>query len=236
MKNTIFIIFILYNTITFGQFSSGKITYQYQYKGEPFKAKTQNKVAQQAVNDLYKTLLSYSGKINYILVFKNELSKYAIENTLNSESDAGLENAKNMTGAREVIYMNTSQKYTLKELDFFGDEILVKSTLKNDWNLTQETRKIGGYVCFKAWKKVNNTVLIEAWYTPEIPLNIGPRGFGNLPGLILELKQAELSYVASEIILNPKKSPTIKLPKNKKIVKEAEFNKLLLDFDKGKRN
>jgi GLPGLI family protein len=82
--------------------------------------------------------------------------------------------------------------------------------------------------------KNERNVLIEAWYTPQIPLNIGPRGYGNLPGLIIELKQATLLYVAKEIVLNPKKKSVIKIP-NHKIISEKEFNKMLTEFDRNKR-
>lgn len=56
------------------------------------------------------------------------------------------------------------------------------------WNLKyKETKKIGKYTCKKATATFRGTE-IEAYYTSEIPVSIGPYKFNGLPGLILELK------------------------------------------------
>jgi len=234
MNKLIFLYFLLSNIFIFSQYDSGKVTYQYQFEGIPFEKKVQNEIAQEAINNLYKSLLSYSGKINYELTFNNNLSEFKVVETLNSDNDKNINNVKNLTGAGEVVYINTKEKFKLKLLDFFGDKVMVKDSLDDNWNLTQESKKIGNYICYKAWMKNERNVLIEAWYTPQIPLNIGPRGYGNLPGLIIELKQATLLYVAKEIVLNPKKKSVIKIP-NHKIISEKEFNKMLTEFDRNKR-
>lgn len=56
------------------------------------------------------------------------------------------------------------------------------------WNLKyKETKKIGKYVCKKATAVFRGTN-IEAYYTTEIPVSVGPFKFKGLPGLILEVK------------------------------------------------
>lgn len=56
------------------------------------------------------------------------------------------------------------------------------------WNLKyKETKKIGKYVCKKATAVFRGTD-VEAYYTTEIPVSVGPFKFNGLPGLILEVK------------------------------------------------
>ncbi|WP_435315607.1 GLPGLI family protein [Cellulophaga fucicola] len=100
---------------------------------------------------------------------------------------------------------------------------------KQDWKLTKESKKIGGFLCYKATlvKTVPiGDVTLVAWYTPEIPFAYGPNGYANqLPGLILELDDLMISYTAKEIKLNPKKPVDIKWPQNIKTMSKDEYKK-----------
>lgn len=222
--------------MVFGQYSSAKITYKFIYEDEPYEFNNTNKSAQEYINSLSKSLLTYSGRIKYTLLFNNGLAKYSLKEGLHFENDLGLENAKNLTGATERIFLDSQQKLKLKQIDFFGDKIIVKLPFYDEWNITQEKRKIGSYTCYKAWQKNKRGILVIAWFTPEIPLNLGPKGYGNLPGLIIELRQASLSFTAEEIVLNPKDTPLIELPKLNRVITQEEFENTLIDFDKKRRN
>ena len=79
---------------------------------------------------------------------------------------------------------------------------------KLQWNLINEQKVINGYTCFKATqqkqlklKKTDRTYLVVAWYCPAIPIGNGPKEFGNLPGLILELQDGKITFLASKIEL-----------------------------------
>lgn len=56
---------------------------------------------------------------------------------------------------------------------------------KPEWEITDETKDILGYECFKAITEYRGRKWI-AWFTPEIPLQEGPWKLCGLPGLILE--------------------------------------------------
>ena len=79
---------------------------------------------------------------------------------------------------------------------------------------------------------------VIAWYAPEISLNYGPKGYGNLPGLILELQEGEFKYYAAKITLNPKKKININIPSKGELLTEKEFEargeKLSSSFWEGK--
>ncbi|WP_232782578.1 GLPGLI family protein [Olleya sp. 1-3] len=69
--------------------------------------------------------------------------------------------------------------------------------------------------------------LVTAWYTLDIPVGFGPAGYGNLPGLIINLEIGDIIYQMTDLKLNTKKDTVIKTPKLKgRIISESEYNGL----------
>ena len=96
--------------------------------------------------------------------------------------------------------LNRRANTTMYRLDY--------SVRMKDWELTNETKDIDGYTCYKAVHKEfiqrSQTYRTStAWYTLDIPVPYGPAGFGGLPGLILELQYGNrVIYIADKIVLN----------------------------------
>lgn len=147
-------------------------------------------------------------------------------------------------------YKNVKTNRLVQEQEFYGKRFLVKDDLyKIEWNLGTETKKIGQYTCYKAkafvptvelkwysfsWgdlrKKENNEegkpeedlTVVEAWYTPQIPVAQGPAEFWGLPGLILEVSAQNTTLLCTEIVLNPDEKVKIQAPdKGDEITKQA---------------
>lgn len=74
---------------------------------------------------------------------------------------------------------------------------------KPEWEITDETKDILGYECFKATTDYRGRKWI-AWFTPEIPLPEGPWKLCGLPGLILEANDTDdyFHFTANGIIQN----------------------------------
>lgn len=70
-------------------------------------------------------------------------------------------------------------------------------------------------------------VTVTAWYTPEIPVSMGPAEYGGLPGLILELNADRTTILCSKITLNPAEKQAIKEPAKGKEVTQAEFTEII---------
>lgn len=112
----------------------------------------------------------------------------------------------------------------LSEVNIFGEDFLITNEQLN-WQLKNETKKIGNYVCYKAIaieKKLDRGKMkdypIVAWYCPEINASFGPIGISGLPGLILEVNEGNIKYIATKINLNPKENIKInKLTKGKRV-------------------
>jgi len=115
-------------------------------------------------------------------------------------------------------------------LNALGELFLITKP-KLIWKTQNDTKKIGEYNCFKATTEITvNTKgrkkLITAWFTPEIPVSLGPLGYDGLPGLILELEVYNKIYFVKKIVLNPKEKIEIEtLIKGIKVT-EKEFQEM----------
>ena len=143
----------------------------------------------------------------------------------------------------DILYKNILEKRMANKTELMGKVFLIKDNLVTyDWKLTGETKNIGNYTCYKAvFEKEEESIEINmidgdvkeekvlkkrtlvAWYTPDIPISNGPRDYGGLPGLILEVNDGDLTIVCSEIVLNPKEVKEIKEPIKGKIVTRKKF-------------
>jgi GLPGLI family protein len=103
-------------------------------------------------------------------------------------------------------------------------------------------KEIEGFLCYKATS--TNIVInqkgtfrfpIIAWYCPKIPLSFGPNGYGNLPGLILELQVRNVMYGVKKIDLNLKKPSVLAKPKDYPVITDEQFNKII-KTGKGEEN
>ncbi|QBA64030.1 GLPGLI family protein [Muriicola soli] len=79
--------------------------------------------------------------------------------------------------------------------------------------------------------------VVEAWYTPQIPVAHGPGEFWGLPGLILEVSADDTVMLCSKIIMNPKNKLKIEAPdKGKEISKEAYKNTITMKMKEMRDN
>ena len=116
---------------------------------------------------------------------------------------------------------------------------LIKDHLpKYNWKITNETKKIGGYLCKKAVLKDGDNEII-AWFTSEIPSNEGPRNYYGLPGLILKVEDGTVIIEALKISF-PKENIKISKPTKGKKVTQKEFDKIkeekIKNLTGGKQN
>lgn len=157
----------------------------------------------------------------------------------------------------EKIYKEIKSNQKMVEKEFFGKEFLIVDSLPNwNWQLKEDTKKIGDYTCYKAISiqkatpkqrsdyeeamklqeqgKANFFMMSEpkdkittVWYTPEIPISQGPDEFWGLPGLILEANFDNTTILCSKVILNPKEKIVISKPKKGKKMTKNEYDKII---------
>ncbi len=78
---------------------------------------------------------------------------------------------------------------------------------------------------------VHNGAEIEAWFTPQIPVQAGPADFGGLPGLILVLSVdgGHLLYSATEVNLEGLGDVEIAPPTEGDMVTREEYEALVAE-------
>src|SRR5690606_9012639 len=86
---------------------------------------------------------------------------------------------------------------------------LVTDEINYSWQITNETKKIQNFTCYKATTSFRENTF-EAWFTPEIPINAGPWKWYGLPGLIVEATDKDQSVI-------------FKLEKIEKLTEEIPF-------------
>lgn len=163
------------------------------------------------------------------------------------------------------IYKDIQENMYTNKRELFGKIFLVKDSIPTTkWVMTGETKKIGIYNAYKATytkeveenvfsfsrrqrntensEEQNNpalpktkTVVMTAWFTPEIPVSTGPAMYGGLPGLILEISDGNRVMLCTKVVLNPEEKIKIKEPSKGKVVTNSEFNKIQADKMKDMR-
>jgi GLPGLI family protein len=158
--------------------------------------------------------------------------------------EKGMNISITMMPSGEILYKNLLEGIFVNNKEVYGKKFLISDTLKKqDWKLENESKMIGDYTCFKATfiKEVEkyrddeddfiNTKkekqLVTAWYTPQIPTKNGPSSYDGLPGLILEIKDGELKYLCTKIVLNPAEPIEIKKPSKGKKVGKDEYKAIM---------
>lgn len=196
---------------------------------------------QEALN----AMIRKSMQKDYELKFNRTESIYELIETLElKDGSQGVEVIGLGSGTEGGLYKDIKDLILVENRDVFGKLFLVRDSLETyDWQLENETREIGEYLCHKATakivdiktiKKMNEKGIeieeqkeiiktITAWYTPQIPISTGPASYWGLPGLILELDNGRLSMICSKIIINPEEEISIEMPTNGKVVNNKEY-------------
>ena len=196
----------------------------------------------------------------YILDFTKSESMFKQKQELDGpkvpKSNGAIIMIGGMAGGTDVLYKNIKEKRMANKTDLMGKIFLIKDNLVSyDWELTGETKNIGNYTCYKAvFEKEEESIEIKmidgevkeekgmkkrtivAWYTPDVPISNGPKNFGGLPGLILEVNDGNETIMCSEIVLNPKEVKEIKEPIKGKIVTRKKFAEISLEKTKEMMN
>lgn len=181
------LLFIFLPTLTFAQAKEGSVTYEMFFDFNNWKTNGEldyeiRKVKKDAEQATFTLLYNAEG-----MIFTDNRLDEAI-----NEAIFGL-----MPGFRYYYKKATDDAIYSVEKIKSGENKISKLHYFTDWKLTQELKKINGFVCYKATRmpdqdsdeEIDKSFPIIAWYTKEIPLPYGPFAYGGLPGLILELQR-----------------------------------------------
>lgn len=130
-------------------------------------------------------------------------------------------------GPEEVLYTSLETDETVQSRNFMGRTFLIKGQREGiRWRLTSEQSEYEGYLTMKAVATVDSSN-VEAWFTPQIPLPIGPDEYGGLPGaiLVLTIDGGKQTWKATAVDLDA--TPEIMQPEDGREVTQEEFEEIV---------
>lgn len=165
----------------------------------------------------------------YTLEFNNNSTLFKVEKE-NLDNKYMLDGLK--PSDQNYVYQDFSQGLTTMTRGIFENQYLVKDSIKQfQWKITGEVRDIAGFECKKALAKINDSVVVVAFYADQILVKGGPENFNGLPGMILGLAVPRLALTLFATKLELITSNLMpKLPSKPKYVK---YSQIAQDVEKG---
>ena len=208
------------------QAQSGKITYEEKIK---FEIELGPEMAQ------FADMIPTENVTQMDLFYSPEASLYkkAPEKPKEGVEDMEVETFSIMIGGGPGVesYRSFKSGACVKSENLMGKAFLVEGDCTSmAWKIESEQKKISGYNCIKATVELDSAQVATAWFTPEIPLPLGPGEFYGLPGAIIHLsldtEGAPITYAAVEIETGDF-SDEIKVPTKGKKVTPEEYEKIV---------
>ena len=221
MKYFFFCIVTLFTTIAFAQ-KKGTITYNFKIlEDEKF-------IKNEVIGKFFLQAIEGAKHLKFELTFNDSISEFKLIKNMALDGE-NLEIAIIDSRARKEIYIFKNKIYHNNSNGLFKEnEFLIIDPLNQNWVYTNESKVIDGYTCYKATNEyiVDNGKIFKhpviAWFCPQIPISIGPRGYGGLPGLILELQEWNSVFGVEKIEFSNNVKEII-LPQEGKIISEQEY-------------
>ncbi|MCV6631177.1 MAG: GLPGLI family protein [Flavobacteriaceae bacterium] len=222
--------------------AKAKISYGISIKVDRTKKST--KLLSEVIPNFASKVEAAAAEFDFTLLLNDSISLFFLEKKLYSNKNAaGF--AESLCGYFGRVQQQATLYITENLEEDFGKFLVSRPYQK--WELQNETKQIGDYTCFKATTFTTTTNPkgkvfrhdFTAWYSPQLPYKFGPAGYGNLPGLIVELQGKNFTYGIKKIeFFNSNESKKRKIPKLKKLkqISEEELEKLAAEDEKRWQN
>tara|TARA_R110001592_G_scaffold363221_3_gene681708 strand:+ start:94023 stop:94778 length:756 start_codon:yes stop_codon:yes gene_type:complete len=228
MKLLAYLSLVLFSAPIFAQNTSGTITYEEKFNIH--KRMTGERAK-------YKDFVPEFRITKGMLVFDENSARYAdkevitgIEEEVVTEENSMRAMMKSMAPKNE-FFMDFKKDKFIEFREFLGREFLVQGDKVEQakWKIVPEQKEIKGFIAQKAELTNEEGQLVEAWFTPQIPVSIGPATYNKLPGLILEvnINDGDLVISALEINMNEVNKDYLIAPKKGKKVTPDEFQAIV---------
>lgn len=183
---------------------------------------------------------------SYFLTISGNKAVYKEERTMDDESinnrSLAIRKIISNDGYQNISY-DSEKKIVEKSKFAMGTTFCVKTTFGEEkWKVSDESKMIDKYLCYKATlkkktlDKMGNEIdkVITAYFSPELPISLGPLGYCGLPGLILEL--SDNAKTIRLVSLQPTIKEQFKLPNFDNCTKVFTSELALEQFLTNKRN
>lgn len=155
MKKFFFLVTVLATTVSFAQKDfQGMAVYESKTSTADFKSRFEgNKEITPDMQKMIEERMKKMFEKTFILNFDKSASIYKEEERLDApgQGQGGMRMMSSFMGGGGTHYKNVKEKIYKVDKEFMGKEFLVKDSLTTyNWQMSGETRVIGGYNCFKA--------------------------------------------------------------------------------------
>lgn len=224
MKLLSLLICITASSACFSQVKEGVITYEQVIKIDTDRFPPE-----------MRSMIPSERKSTNQLFFNEEASIYKgvkNEEDINKElsSSNGDQIRFRMRGSNDnETYSDLKSGETIEKTEFFGRIFLVKAEDNDiEWKMTSEMKMVGKYQCIKA-TYMRDTIPVIAWFTPQIPVSLGPGQYKGLPGMILhvDVNDGKSTLTATNLDLRElKEEEVIEAPSKGKRISREDFKKI----------
>ncbi len=187
--------------------------------------------APEGMEDMFKDMPK-SRSSEKKLIFKDGKSLYKIQKAMNYENEGSIEGEHESSVFKMKIHEPDNRTFSdynegkiVAQQELMGKTFLIHDELKKyDWKVTSERRQILDYQCMKATAE-DDEHTVTAWFSPQIPLGIGPNQYNGLPGAILmiEVEDGNREIVAKEISMGAIDGADMVIPEKGKKVNRTKF-------------
>lgn len=154
MKKIVFIFLIAFGSVYAQSNFQGMAVYESKTSTADFKSRMQgNKDITPEMQKMIEERMKKMFEKTFILNFDKQASIYKEEEKLDTpgQQGGGFRMMSSMMGGGGTYYKNVKEKNYTVDKEFMGKEFLVKDTLTTyKWQMSEESREIGGYMCYKA--------------------------------------------------------------------------------------
>jgi GLPGLI family protein len=135
-----------------------------------------------------------------------------------------------------IMYRNLENNETFDVISLLEKEYVIQDSIVcQHWKIKNDMKEIAGRICMNAsyYDPVKEKEII-AWFALDLPVSIGPNQYCGLPGMILEISEANgaVVYTATSIIFSEEEmkieKPVVK--KSRKTISQAEYAQKILDY------
>ncbi len=150
---TSLVLFIVVTTASLAQDFQGMAVYESKTSTADFKSRMEgNKDITPEMQKMIEERMKKAFEKTFILNFDKTASIYKEEEKLDAPgTQVNMRMMGSMMGGGGTHYKNIKQKTFTVDREMMGKEFLIQDSLpKLDWKMSQETKEIGGYMCFKA--------------------------------------------------------------------------------------
>mgnify|MGYP006191609679 CR=1 FL=1 len=185
MKNILLFICTLVTLSSYAQKKCGHVNYEYIMPAEKLVMKESTLFFNDSVSKFV------FDKIDHAITPESKIKTdvNSISLSFSSTDEQGSSVFRNFLN--ETILVREAKTEKLFESFLYED-----TWVKIDWEIQENTKKIGKYTCKKAIGDFRGRTYI-AWFTEEIPLPYGPWKLHGLPGLILQAEDTEKMFRAT---------------------------------------